>query len=428
MRLDRNNLAKSAGESVARAPERIVHLGIGAFAKAHQIWYTSQVDSENQWGVVAFTGRTATIADQLQEQDGLYTLVERSPEGDKFQFVKSIVRAVDGNDATDFTEAIANPQIALITITITESGYVLSPPSAAIHRLAVALDIRRRLNAEPIALVPCDNIPNNGERLREVLLDIFRGFEPEATTWLNTKVSFVSTSIDRITPRTTDEDLNLVARETGWQDKNVTVTEPFSDWVLCGDFPKGRPEWQLAGAKFVENIEPFENRKLWLLNGAHSILAYSGLTRGYETVAEAIADVECLAIVEKFWNEASRHLLDPNLEIDKYRAALLRRFSNDRIAHQLSQIALDGATKVAVRLVPVALAELASGNDASGAALGIGTWINFVREQRFIDSRADEIRLALQSPQPSQALLALLSPDLASSEVFINQLKREVPC
>lgn len=428
MKLNRKNLNEKTADSVQLAPERIVHLGIGAFAKAHQIWYTSQVDSENQWGVIAFTGRTATIAEQLEEQDGLYTLVERSNEGDKFQVIKSVVRAVDGNDATSFTEAISNPQTALITITITESGYVLSPPSAAVHRLAVALDIRRRLNAEPIALVPCDNIPNNGERLREVLLEIFRGFEPEATSWLNNKVSFVSTSIDRITPRTTDEDLTLVELETGWQDKNVTVTEPFSDWVLSGEFPKGRPDWQLAGAKFVENIEPFENRKLWLLNGAHSILAYSGLARGYETVAEAIADPECLAIVENFWNEASRHLVHPNLEIDKYRTALLRRFSNSRIAHQLSQIAIDGATKVAVRLVPVAFAELAAGNEASGAARGISAWINFVQEQGFSDSRADEIRLALQSPDPSQALLALLSPELASNEVFVDQLQKEAQC
>lgn len=428
MKLNRENYAAATGTSVALAPERIVHIGIGAFAKAHQIWFTNQVDTNNEWGIVAFTGRTATIADQLQSQDGLYTLIERASTGDEFSVIKSIVRAVDGNNASAFTDAIANPQSALVTITITEAGYSIDNPAQVIHRLAVALDMRRRLNGEPIALVPCDNLPSNGEKLKNVLLEIFRGFEPEATDWLLSKVSFVTTSIDRITPKTTQSDIDLVATQTNWQDQNVTVTEPFKDWILSGEFPKGRPQWELAGARFVEEIEPFENRKLWLLNGAHSILAYSGLMRGHATVSEAIADDHCRELVEAFWDEATNHLTAPELDLANYKNALLARFANARIAHQLSQISLDGATKLSVRVVPVALAELAEGRSATGSAKAIGAWISCIQEHGFTDSRSDEIRLALTKPDQTLALLQLLSPELAMNPSFTDQLEKEVTC
>lgn len=428
MKLNREHYAAATGTSVELAPERIVHLGIGAFAKAHQIWFTNRVDTNNEWGVVAFTGRTATIADQLQAQDGLYTLIERTSKGDDFSVIKSIVRAVDGNNASAFTDAIANPQTALVTITITEAGYSIDNPAQVIHRLAVALDMRRRLNGEAISLVPCDNLPANGEKIKNVLLEIFRGFEADATEWLLSKVSFVTTSIDRITPKTTQNDIELVAAETNWQDENVTVTEPFKDWILSGAFPKGRPQWELAGAKFVEEIEPFENRKLWLLNGAHSILAYSGLLRGHVTVAEAIADEHCRDLVEAFWAEASNHLTAAELDLANYKTALIARFANARIAHQLKQIAIDGATKLAVRVVPVALAELAAGRSAEASARAIGAWISCIQELGFTDSRSDEIRLALSKPDQTLALLQLLSPELANHPSFTNQLEKEVTC
>jgi len=354
--------------------------------------------------------------------------IDRTSTGDEFSIIKSIVRAVDGNNASAFTDAIANPQTALVTITITEAGYSIDNPAQVIHRLAVALDMRRRLNGQEIALVPCDNLPANGEKLKNVLLEIFRGFEPDATEWLLSKVSFVTTSIDRITPKTTPSDIDLVAAETNWQDENVTVTEPFKDWILSGAFPKGRPQWELAGAKFVADIEPFENRKLWLLNGAHSILAYSGLLRGHSTVAEAIVDEYCRDMVEAFWAEASNHLTAAELELPNYKNALLERFANARIAHQLGQIAIDGATKLAVRVVPVALAELAVGRSAEASARAIGTWITCIQEHGFTDSRSEEIRLALTKPDQTLALLQLLSPELAAHQSFTNQLQKEVTC
>lgn len=427
MKLNRASYLAKTGKELQVAPERIVHIGIGAFAKAHQIWYTQQVDENNEWGVVTFTGRSATAADQLREQDGLYTLIERGAAGDKFEVIDRIVRAEDGMNVTEFTNTLAKAEISVVTLTITEAGYGftkdgkldLENPAPAINRLAFALDMRRRLGGAPIALVSCDNIPNNGKLLQAAVSNVFSTFDAQAIDWLEKNVSFVSTSIDRITPQTTAVDIEEVESKTSWNDNSVTVTEPFHDWILCGEFPAGRPAWENAGAKFVTEIEPFEKRKLWLLNGAHSILAYTGIARGHSTVAEAIADEHCLNLVNEFWDDAVSHLPAADLALDDYRSALLARFSNPRIAHQLRQIAIDGATKLAVRIAPIANAELDAGRDAAVEAQAIGAWINFIRAGEFKDSQAEAIRLALTTKSDS-ALIALLDPILSKNANFVN--------
>ena len=445
MKLDRQN-------QIARAPERMVHMGLGAFFRAHQVWYTQQADPENDWGYVAFTGRSARAAQELEAQDGLYTLITRGAEGDQFDLVTPIVRAADANDLSAFTAAIANPQTAVVTLTITEAGYALAAdgtlldgqiqlanlaagnPQTALGRLTWALNERRQQRAGAIALVPCDNIPANGHLLEGALKQLMVVFGDSALAWLKTNVSFVSTSIDRITPKTTAAELVLVAEATGWDDQSPVVTEPFHDWVLQGEFPAGRPAWEKAGARFVEDIEPFENRKLWLLNGSHSLLAYLGQLLGHSTVSQAIADPRCLAAVDNFWNEAERTLNNPGLNIAQYRAALLERFGNARIAHQLAQIAIDGSTKVRVRIVPTAKAELAAGQSASGAATAIAAWVSYrLSGQRIEVGLAADFRDAEISAIVAEAaaagwqaavpkLVALLDADLAANQYFMTQV------
>lgn len=410
----------------AKAPERIVHIGIGAFAKAHQIWYTQQVDTKNDWGVVAFTGRSPEVAQLLTDQDGLYTLIERSADSDKFEIVDRIVRAEDATNTTEFTQTLSNPEIALVTLTITEAGYGFTRdgkldfenPAPVISRLAFALDMRRRSCATPIAIVPCDNIPKNGELLREAIANVFTNFGIEAQEWLENNVSFVSTSVDRITPQTKEEDFAEVKSKTNWLDNSVTVTEPFTDWILSGEFPLGRPEWENAGARFVDEILPFEKRKLWLLNGAHSILAYIGLARGHVTVAEAIADDYCLALVQDFWEHAVVHLPQADLQLTAYREALLERFANPRIAHQLRQIAIDGSTKLAVRIAPVALAELEAGRAASVEATTLRAWLGHIRAGDFKDSQTEAIRIALAKSEAD--VISILEPKLCEYGDFIE--------
>jgi len=438
MKLNRENFAAATQTSNRSAQQRIVHIGLGAFHRAHQAWFTSQVDTDKAWGITAFTGRSAKAAEELAPQDGLFTLITRAEDGDKFEVIDSIILAVDGNDTEAFNSAITDESTAIVTLTITEAGYGMDAaghvdtvnPPVALQRLANALDARRLENGQPIAVVSCDNMPSNGALLKVAMTDLFKAFGSEAQVWLASDVSFVTTSIDRITPKTTEADIALVKAATGWDDASPVITEPFKDWVLEGEFPLGRPAWQNAGARFVDNIEPFENRKLWLLNGSHSLLAYAGSLRGHETVAEAINDEVCLGWVEGFWNEAVSHLPAAELDLDNYREALLARYRNGRIAHRLAQIAMDGSTKLRVRIAPTAKAELAAGRDAQGCAVAIGAWVEFVLANQGVveDSQAASIlSLVTNKPQDlAQQLVALIDPALSDHQSFMDLVLNRV--
>lgn len=406
--LTRAAAAGREGRSFDRAPVRIVHLGLGAFHRAHQAWYTDAVDETNEWGIRAFTGRSATAAEELAAQDCLYSLIERSADGDSITVIDAMVDAVDGARVDVLAETLADPATALVTLTITEAGYAVDAagrpdtaqdavasdlawlrehlvteeldlstgPKTALARLLAGLEARRRAGAGPIAVVSCDNLPGNGELTRTALTSIAElANAPDTLGYLLEQVTFPSTSIDRITPKATHAEFELVREQTGWNDRSPVVTEPFHDWVISGEFPAGRPAWEKAGARFVDDIEPFERRKLWLLNGAHSFLAYAGAARGHETVAQAIGDPELREWVGDLWNESARHLTGPDLDLDDYRAALLERFGNARIQHLLAQIGQDGTTKLRLRIAPVLLAELAAGRAPAASIRVLGAWV-----------------------------------------------------
>jgi fructuronate reductase len=339
-----------------------VHLGLGAFHRAHQAWYTQHALDAADWGIVAFTGRSVGLAATLENQGCVYTLVERGADGDRFEPIDSIVRAVPGDDVPEFVRSLAAPETAILSLTITEAGYASGP---AMDRIALGLRQRRAAGSPPLAIVSCDNLPDNGGVVRRAL----EGIDPASVE----NVSFVSTSVDRITPRVAEGTSTEVFDATGWRDAVPVVTEPFADWVLSGDFPAGRPAWETAGARFVDDIEAWELRKLWMLNGAHTLLAAEGPLLGHRTVAEAIDDPRCLAAVRALWAEDARQL--PDLALDDYAVALLARFRNPRIVHRLDQIALDSLTKLRVRIVPVAKKELAAGRSAEGCAHAIAAWI-----------------------------------------------------
>jgi fructuronate reductase len=257
-------------------------------------------------------------------------------------------------------------------------------------------------------------------------------WDPELAAWIAENISFVSTSVDRITPRTTNADIESVKAACGYFDNSPVVAEPFRNWVLSGDFPAGRPRWEDAGAVFVDEIEPYENRKLWLLNGAHSLLAYAGQLRGHATVAEALADPVCLAAVERFWDEAESNLTGTaahgaDLQIPAYREQLLARFRNARIAHHLSQIAMDGSTKLRMRAVSVLTAERDGGRSGEGAAAMIAAWVAFCVDaagsgRSVQDPLADDIAAAcaLAGADRVQALLALLSVPLSQDGAVVE--------
>ncbi|MFE4194248.1 mannitol dehydrogenase family protein [Paenarthrobacter sp. NPDC056912] len=421
-------------ESQPTPPVRIVHLGLGAFHRSHQAWYTQHAGDSADWGIAAFTGRRPDAAEVLAGQGGVFTVVERSGSGDSFEVVGSIVEAVDGADVGRLSELVAAPTTAVITLTITEAAYsadaaIQGTSSTPLTRLVTALAARRDAGGGPIAVVSCDNLAENGTVTRGAIGVLAEALDPALAAWIDENVSFVSTSVDRITPRTTEADLAVVAQACGYRDAAPVVAEPFHNWILSGDFPAGRPRWEDAGAVFVDDIEPYENRKLWLLNGAHSILAYAGLVRGHSTVAEALADDLCRDAVEAFWDEAARHLSDDALDIPAYRQALLERFGNSRIAHHLTQIAMDGTTKLRMRALPVLSAERAEGRSGDGAARMIAAWIAYASSTTdFHDPLAAKMQDAktLDGEPRTAALLALISTELAADAAVVSQIHRQL--
>lgn len=442
-------------ESISRRQHprvRIVHLGLGAFHRAHQAWYTAVAAPE--WGIAAFTGRRADAATVLRAQDCAYTLIERSDAGDRAQLVESIVEAHDGADLEALRELVARPEVTVVTLTITEKGYhlgadgrldvhdpdvladaaALGPtlePDARLRtapaRLLCALRYRHLADAGPIAVIPCDNLTSNGPTTAAVLKDLAR-LAGADTNWIDESVDVIGTSVDRITPRTTASDIAALAAQ-GVADAAPVITEPFRSWVLAGRFRGERPAWEHAGALFVDDVEPFERRKLWMLNGAHSLLAYAGLIRGHETVAHAIADPECRADVHALWDLDERHLAShPELHTDEYRRALQVRFENSAIAHSLRQIAADGSAKLRNRVLEVLALERGAGRGGDAALAVIAAWARFVRDEtragRTIDdAAAARIAKAVASPDPVRALLAIVSPELADDVDMVRRVQ-----
>lgn len=397
-------LSRAAGHGRPAAPVRVVHLGLGSFFRAHQAWYTDNAPDAAGWGVAAFTGRSRALAEALAPQDGLYTLVTHAPDGERLRVVSS-VSAVHGGDEHDaWLGYWADRAVSVATFTVTEAGYVrtadggldtgradvradvaalradgLAPVRTVPARVVAGLRLRRASGAGPMTLLPCDNLPENGPALRRVVLELADLVDPALADWIGGSAAFATSMVDRITPATTDADREAVRAATGLADSAPVGTEPFSEWAVAGEFPAGRPAWDEAGAQLVEDVLPFEQRKLWLLNGAHSLLAYAGSALGHRTVAQAVADPRLRRWLQSWWDEAARHLPLPADELTAYRRALLERFGNPRIEHLLAQIAADGSEKLPVRVAPVLRAECAAGRVPSGAGTVVAAWVLHLR-------------------------------------------------
>lgn len=437
-------MAGGPGGGRAAAPVRLVHLGLGNFFRAHQAWYTDHAgDAAGEWGYAAFTGRRAEPAVALAGQDGLYTLITRGPERDTFEVIGSLSRAYAADEHQAWLDHLASPEVAAVTITLTEAGYLRRPgggldlgrpevqadldalrrdPAAPVHtapaRLVAGIMARWQAGAGPLALVPCDNVPANGAMVARVVADFAEALDPRLPARLADSVSVVTTMVDRITPRPVAGDADRVRDAIGFADIAPVVTEPFTEWVLSGDFPAGRPAWDAAGATFTGDIGPFERRKLWLLNGAHSLLAYAGSLRGHATVAEAIADDTCQPWVASWWDEAARHLTQPAYDLARYRDTLLERFANGRMRHRLSQIAADGSQKLPIRILPVLAAERCAGREPQGATRVLAAWVCHLRGlgAPVSDVRADELRRLASGPLPDAVRRVLASLDPALGE------------
>jgi fructuronate reductase len=341
----------------------------------------------------------------------------------------------------------------VVTITVTEAGYLrgdhgrldttddglaadlaalradLSAPVGTLPaKLVAGLAARRTAGAGAITVLSCDNLPHNGAVTAAVVGDLAALLDPDLASWIDREVDFATSMVDRITPATTDDDRGEVARAQHYEDASPVPTEPYAEWVISGRFPAGRPGWDSAGARIVDDVTPYEQRKLWLLNGSHSLLAYVGPLRGHETIAQAIADPECLAWVETFWDEATAHLPLPAAELADYRAALLIRFANPRVRHLLGQIAADGSLKLPVRIVPSLLAERAAGRLPVGGATAVAGWIWHLRGRGtpVKDAGAARFADAAAGSHPAADVLALLAPELGDDRGLVELVTERV--
>lgn len=433
-------------------PIRHVHLGLGNFFRAHQAWYSNHAGDGADWGIAAFTGRgtdrSNAVAAALSAQDGLYTLVTRASDGDRFEVVNTIARVHTANEHTTWLGYFADPLVQVVTTTVTEAGYVrgadggldsdqpeiraevaalradlTAPVITAPARLVAGFAARRQAGAGPLTVVPCDNLPGNGAAVARVIGDFAALVDPHLADWIAGNVAFVTTMVDRITPVPTPEDIAGAEAETGIHDRAAVVTEPFSEWVISGDFAAGRPRWEDAGATFTADVAPFEQRKLWLLNGAHSMLAYAGSIRGHVTVADAMGDQTCVSWLEQWWEAASRHLSLPAADNAAYRVALTERFANPRMLHRLDQIAWDGSQKLPIRVLPTLRLEHAAGRLPSGATRPVAAWVCHLRGSgaKVTDAQASEFRQLASGPLPEAVRLVLnaLAPDLAADDAVV---------
>jgi fructuronate reductase len=383
-----------------RPPVGIVHLGAGAFFRAHVAAFT---EDAGEWGICAVAPRRRDAVEQLAPQDGLFTLLVRHPEEDRAQVVGCLREVLHAPSEPDRVLArIADPRVHVVTLTITEAGY--SSPVIDLLRRGLAA------REAPLTVLSCDNLPRNGEVLARLVGE---------GDW---DASFPCTVVDRITPAATEADREAAARLIGLEDRAAVVTEPFRQWVIEDRFAGPRPAWERAGAQLVGDTASFEQLKLRVLNGSHSMLAYLGLLAGARTVEEAVRDDAIAGAVRRLVDEDVAPTLPTELDLPGYVEALDERFANPRMRHRLEQIAVDGSQKLPARLLPVARERLAAGAEPCWVALAVAAWVLHLRGDAVRDEGAAALRDALArvtTPRDSaDTVLRALDPELAASPVF----------
>ncbi|MFE1036828.1 mannitol dehydrogenase family protein [Streptomyces sp. NPDC058807] len=468
-RLDRRALSRLApGLRPAVDPAglrpRVVHFGLGAFHRAHQALYTQNAAavSGEPWGITAVAPRSTATVRALREQDCLYSVVERRPDGHTCRVVGSVIGALAmGPDAEAVDALLTEPEVSVVTLTVTEKGYhrsatsggldtaatpvatdLAAPPGAplttVVGRLASGLAARMRSGAAPVTVVSCDNMAGNGAVLARVVRDFV-----DASAWpdretvlarLDEAVTFPSTVVDRIVPATGGDDRSAARTALGLEDGLTVAGEPYRSWVLEDSFAAVRPPWERDGALFVPDVGPYQLTKLRLLNGSHSALAHLGLATGHATVADTMVTDWGERLVRELCAEVAPTLPTGGPDPEAYAGDLVVRFRNPAMHHQLRQIGSDASLKITERWLP-ALRELrASGTDTPVLALALAAWAHGTRPGA--PDRSDPATEALAScwntgQRPAGTVSALLrtvgAADLADDTALTTAVADRLP-
>jgi fructuronate reductase len=436
----------------------IVHLGNGAFHKAHEAVYTDDVLAQGaaDWAIMGVSLRSPRVPDAMAPQDGLYTVIERGAAGERLRVIGAITDvAFAPADPASLIARMADPDVRIVSLTVTEKGYCHDPatgrldtdhpdihhdlghletPRSAVGYLTTALARRKIAGAPPFTVLCCDNVPANGETLRSIVLDFAGRVDAGLAAWIEESCAFPSTMVDRIVPATIGDDLASLETRLGVSDQAAVLCEPFRQWVIEDNFVSGRPAWEDAGAEMVADVAPYEVMKLRLLNGSHSTLAYLGYLAGFETVAETMASPPFATFIRRLMDDEVTPTLNvpAGADVGAYKSALIERFANPALRHRNWQIAMDGSQKLPQRLLGTIRDRLAAGGGVQRLALGVAAWMRYV-------TGIDETGRPIEVSDPLSERLgrigreakgepnALMDAMLALGEIFGDDLARSDP-
>ena len=435
----------------------IVHIGVGGFYRAHQAVYLDDLlalPGHEQWGYcgVGLLAHDAAMRDAMQSQDCLYTVVERSAQGDTARVIGCIgayLYAPENPQAV--LEKLADPATRIVSLTITEGGYYVNQGTGEfdaghpdiVHELAhpeaprcsfgyllAALRLRRERGIGPFTIMSCDNLQNNGDVTRSMLLAFARLVDGELAGWIEAGCAFPNSMVDRITPATTDEHRAMVRDSFGIVDAWPVVCEPFRQWVIEDAFPHGRPAWDLVGAQMTHDVLPYEKMKLRLLNASHQALCYIGMLLGYTYAHEAMADAGIRQLVRRMMDLEVTPLLEEveGIDLASYKDTLIERFSNPAVRDQLARIGTEGSARIPKFVLPSVREALAQGGPIELLAFTVACWFRYLEghdeagaEMPLNDPYALRLReLALHGGEDATALLSLreLFGDLSDTPAF----------
>jgi fructuronate reductase len=430
----------------------VLHIGFGAFHRAHQAVYTDLALAREfgDWGIIGVCLKSVETIRDLRAQDHLFSVTTRGAAEDDVRVVGSVIGGLTGiEDRASLLEWIADPAIRIVSLTVTEKAYGLdaatgrldrqnvtiaadltnrAAPTSVIGLLVEGLARRRAAGLLPFTVLCCDNLPANGRTVRGLVLEMAEARDQPLSAWIDEYGAFPSTMVDRIVPAATEETRRRAADRLGAEDMLALDTEPFMQWIIEDRFVSGRPNWEAGGALFVNDVEPYEKMKLRLLNGAHSMIAYLGQLAGLDYVRDVMAIPGNVARVRRYMRAAARTLDPvPGIDLDAYQEQLLERFSNPTIAHRTRQIAMDGSQKLPQRIFAAAVDDLKAGRDGAAFADAMALWIAYLRSENEIDDpRAEQLKHAAAQnadQDPTAAIFAL--PGLVPIELRENHAWRE---
>lgn len=385
----------------AQVTAGVVHLGIGAFHRAHQavVFDDALNAGDLRWGIVAASLRSPSVRDQMVPQDGFYTMLVRDGSAEQARIIGAVQDVIVAHqDPQALIAALAAPDTHIVTLTITEKGYKLDPatgalieddpqlaadivsldsPQTAPGYLVAALARRMATGLAPFTAISCDNLPHKGTRLRNAVLALARRHDAMLADWIAAEGAFPETMVDRIVPATTPDDIAALTARLGVEDQAVVKTEPFIQWVIEDRFCGPRPDFG-AGVQLTAAVAPWEEAKLRLLNGAHSGIAYLGGLAAIDHVHEVLALPEARFFVEALWDEAETTLSPPpELDVAAYRTQLMARFDNPTLRHRTRQIAMDGSQKLPQRLLATIAARIDAGQGIDALTLAVAAWVRW---------------------------------------------------